>query len=47
VHRHAIESPFARIKSHHRSATRYEKLAVTFLDFVPFAAVLDWLTHEV
>jgi len=28
-------------------ATRYDKLAVTFLGFVQFAAILDWLTHEV
>jgi transposase len=38
---------FARIKRHRRIATRYEKLAVTFLGFVQFATVLDWLTHEV
>jgi hypothetical protein len=26
---------------------RYDKLATTFLAFVQFAAVLDWLTHRV
>jgi hypothetical protein len=47
AHRHTIENYFARIKRHRRIATRYEKLAVTFLGFVQFATVLDWLTHEV
>jgi transposase len=46
-HRHTIEYFFARIKRHRRIATRYEKLAETFLGFVYFAAVLDWLVHEV
>jgi transposase len=47
AHRHTIKNYFARIKRHRRIATRYEKLAVTFLGFVQFATVLDWLTHEV
>jgi len=47
AHRHTIENYFARIKRHRRIATRYEKLAITFLSFVQFATVLDWLTHEV
>ena len=47
AHRHTIENYFARIKRHRRIATRYEKLAVTFLGFIQFATVLDWLTHEV
>jgi transposase len=46
-HRHTVENFFARIKRHRRIAARYEKLAVTFFGFVCFAAVLDWLTHEV
>jgi transposase len=46
VHRYTIENYFARIKRHRRIATRYEKLALTFLGFVQFATVLDWLTHE-
>jgi len=46
-HRHVVENFFSRIKRHRRIATRYEKLAVTFHGFVCFAAVLDWLHHEV
>jgi len=38
---------FARIKIFRRISTRYEKLALTFLAFVQFAAALDWLTHRV
>ena len=44
--RHVVENFFSRIKRHRRIATRYEKLAVTFHGFVCFAAVLDWLHHE-
>jgi len=46
-HRHHVENFFGRIKRFRRVATRYDKLALTFLAFVTFAAVLDWLTHEV
>jgi len=46
-HRHVVENFFSRIKRHRRIATRYEKLAVTFHGFVCFAAVLDWLHHEI
>lgn len=46
-HRHHIENFFARIKKFRRISTRYEKLAITFLAFVQFAAALDWLTHRV
>jgi len=45
--RHRVENFFGRIKRFRRVATRYDKLALTFLGFVQFAAVLDWLTHEV
>lgn len=45
--RHRVENFFCRIKRHRRIATRYDKLASTFLGFVHFAAVLDWLTHRV
>jgi len=45
--RHHVENFFARIKRFRRVATRYDKLASSFLGFVQFAAVLDWLTHEV
>jgi transposase len=46
-HRHTVENFFSRIKRHRRIATRYEKLAETYFGFVYFAAVLDWLNHEV
>jgi len=38
--RHKIENFFQRIKIYKRVATRYEKLALTFL---LLAAVFDWL----
>ena len=46
-HRHHVENFFGRIKRFRRIGTRYDKLARTFLSFVHFAAVLDWLTHAV
>jgi transposase len=46
-HRHTVENFFCRIKRHRRIATRYEKLAETFLGFVYLAAIIDWITHEV
>jgi transposase len=46
-HRHTVENFFCRIKRNRRVATRYEKLAVTFLGFVYLAAIIDWITHEV
>jgi transposase len=46
-HRHTAENLFCRIKRHRRVATRYEKLAVTFLGFVYFAAIIDWINFEV
>lgn len=42
--RHQIENFFCRIKRFRRIATRYDKLAETFLGFVQLAAVLDWLS---
>jgi transposase len=45
--RHHIENFFGRIKAYRRVSTRYEKLAATFLFFVSFAAILDWLTLKV
>jgi transposase len=41
--RHKIENFFQRIKIYKRIATRYDKLALTFLSFVLLAAVFDWL----
>jgi len=46
-HRHVVENFFARIKRLRRVATRYDKLSETFLAFVTFAAVLDWLRFEI
>ncbi|MEO6245171.1 MAG: transposase, partial [Opitutaceae bacterium] len=42
-----VENFFCRLKRHRRISTRYEKLARTYLAFVQFAAVLDWLTHRI
>lgn len=41
--RHLVENFFARIKRHRRIGTRYEKLAETFLGFVTFATIIDWI----
>ena len=41
--RHKIENCFQRIKVYKRVSTRYDKLALTFLNFVLLAAVFDWL----
>ena len=41
--RYKIENFFQRIKIHKRIFTRYEKLALTFLNFIIVAAVFDWL----
>lgn len=45
--RHRVENFFCRLKRHRRISTRYDKLASSYLAFVQFAAVLDWLTHKV
>jgi transposase len=41
--RHKVENFFQRIKTYKRISTRYEKLALTFLNFILVAAVFDWL----
>lgn len=41
--RHQIENFFQRIKIYKRVSTRYEKLALTFINFIIVAAVFDWL----
>jgi transposase len=41
--RHKIENFFQRIKIYRRISTRYEKLALTFLNFILVAAIFDWL----
>ena len=45
--RHRVENFFGRMKKFRRVATRYDKLAVTFLAFIQFAAIIDWLTFKV
>ena len=40
--RHKIENFFQRVKIYKRISTRYEKLALTFLNFILVAAVFDW-----
>jgi transposase len=41
--RHRIENLFARLKSHRRIATRYEKLHSTFAAMLSLACILVWL----
>ena len=41
--RHKIENFFQRIKIYKGVSTRYEKLALTFLNFILVAAVFDWI----
>ncbi len=43
--RHKVENFFQRIKMHKRISTRYEKRALTFLNFILVAAVFDWLNY--
>jgi len=40
--RHKVENFFQRIKVFKRVSTRYDKLALTFLNFILVAAVFDW-----
>ncbi len=41
--RHRVERCINRLKQYRRVATRYEKLAVTYLAMVTIAAILIWL----
>ncbi len=43
--RHRIENLFARLKSFHRIATRYEKLHRSFAAIVTLACILVWLKY--
>ena len=43
--RHRIENLFARLKSFHRIATRYEKLHRSFAAMVTLACILVWLKY--
>jgi transposase len=42
-HRRHVENFFQRIKRNRRIATRYDKLADTYFNFILLAACLDWL----
>ena len=41
--RNRVERFFSRIKHFRRIATRYDKLAATFMGFVTLAAIMLWL----
>lgn len=41
--RHLVENYFLKLKTYRRIATRYDKLASTFLAFVCIASILIWL----
>jgi len=41
--RHLVENFFNKIKEYRRIATRYDKLATTFLAFVHLAAAIIWI----
>lgn len=41
--RHRVENAFQRLKEYRAIATRYEKLASTFLGLVTLGAILQWL----
>lgn len=42
-HRYLVEVFFQKIKRNRRVATRYEKLAATFIGMVQLASILVWL----
>lgn len=41
--RNRVERFFSRIKQYRRIATRYDKLAATFMGFVTLASIMLWL----
>lgn len=41
--RHLVEKYFLKLKNFRRIATRYDKLAVTYLRFICIASILIWL----
>ena len=41
--RHLVENYFLKLKAYRRIATRYDKLALTFLGFICIASILIWL----
>ena len=41
--RHLVEKYFLKLKAFRRIATRYDKLAATYLGFICIASILIWL----
>lgn len=41
--RHLVENLFLKLKAYRRIATRYDKLACTYLGFLCIASILIWL----
>ena len=41
--RHSVEKYFLKLKGFRRIATRYDKLAFTYMGFVCLASILIWL----
>lgn len=41
--RHVVENLFLKLKGNRRIATRYDKLACTYLGFLCIASILIWL----
>lgn len=41
--RHLVENYFLKLKAYRRIATRYDKLAATYLGFIFIASILIWL----
>ena len=44
--RHLVENYFLKLKAYRRIATRYDKLASTFLGFICIASILIWLNER-
>ena len=44
--RHVVENLFCRIKSGRRVATRYDRLAATYLSLVTLSAIDDWVRFQ-
>lgn len=41
--RHLVENFFLKLKANRRIATRFDKLACTYLGFIVIASILTWL----
>lgn len=44
--RHLVEKYFLKLKAFRRIATRYDKLAATYLGFICIASILIWLKKQ-